>query len=186
MNDPISQLLSQLFKCPQQQFLVKFATIALVIPIQEHWTLFWNKYSLPISSSTTFTFCNSSCSNKVQCFSFLSLISTAPLQILVSDFYGPSPLSLDKNWYYCVFIDQYTKYIWLYTLKNKYKVRDIFSKFHPSMEKQFKRTIVSLYTDGGGEYKIPDQYLNINGIEHLVSPHLLHKEWPWQSVTIDT
>lgn len=38
------------------------------------------------------------------------------------------------------------------------------------MEKQFKRKIVSLYIDGGGEYKSLDQYLNANGIEYLVSP----------------
>ena len=79
-------------------------------------------------------------------------------------------LFLDKKLYYCIFVDQYTKYTWLYTLTKKSEVKDIFQKFHAMMEKHFDTKILSLYTDGGGEYKSLNSYLSLHGIQHLSTP----------------
>ena len=117
--------------------------------------------------------CNSCLSNKSHRHPFtqLSLCSSKPLQIIFSDLWGPSPvLSLDKKLYYCIFVDQYTKYTWLYTLTKKSEVKDIFQKFHPMMEKHFDSKILSLYTDGGCEYKSLDSYLPLHDIQHLSTP----------------
>lgn len=38
------------------------------------------------------------------------------------------------------------------------------------MEKHFDSKILSLYTDGGGEYKSLDSYLSLHGIQHLSTP----------------
>ena len=79
-------------------------------------------------------------------------------------------LFLDKKLYYCIFVDQYTKYTWLYTLTKKSEVKDIFQKFHPMLEKNFDTKILLLYTDGGSEYKSLDSYLSLHGIQHLSTP----------------
>jgi len=104
-----------------------------------------NKFSLPFHERDKNFHCNSCLSNKVHRHPFtqLSLSSSKPLQIIFSDLWGPSPvLSLDKKLYYCIFVDQYTKYTWLYTLTKKSEVKEIFQKFHPMMEKHFD-TVVS-------------------------------------------
>ena len=38
------------------------------------------------------------------------------------------------------------------------------------MEKHFASKILSLYTDGGGEYKSLDSYLSLQDIQHLSTP----------------
>lgn len=132
-----------------------------------------NNFSLPYCSTTKFDFCNSCSSNKSHRLSFFptSLQSTHPLHILYSDVWGPSPiLSLDKNRYYVVFVDHYTKYSWLYTLKNKSDVKSIFPQFQALVERYFNHKIKSLYTDGGGEFNSLKSYLASQGIEYLKSP----------------
>ena len=38
------------------------------------------------------------------------------------------------------------------------------------MERHFNVKILSIYTNGGGEYKSLDPYLQSNSIEHLLTP----------------
>jgi hypothetical protein len=44
-------------------------------------------------------------------------ISTKPLQLLFSDVWGPAPSSVGRYTYYVSFIDDYSKYSWIYLLK---------------------------------------------------------------------
>ena len=132
-----------------------------------------NKFSLPCTQTDISNFCNSCLCNKSHRlpFSTSTLTSSKPLQIIFSALWGPSPiLSIDQKRYYVIFVDQYTKYIWLYTLKNKDEVTSIFKKFHPLVEKYFGQKLLSLYTDGGGEYIGLQSYLSSQGIEHKLSP----------------
>lgn len=83
-----------------------------------------HQFSLPVSRSKTAPICNSCYSNKMHRlpFSENSLQSQGPLQIIYSDLWGPSPvLSIDNNRYYALFVDQFTKYMWLFTIKSKKK-----------------------------------------------------------------
>ena len=131
------------------------------------------KFSIPVSNTEMFDHCNSCSSDKSHehPFSENSLVSEKPLQIIFSDVWGPSHvLSIDKKLYYVIFVDQFTKYIWLYTLKNKSEVKTIFSKFKPLVENYFHTKILSIYTDGCGEFEGLKSFLHTNGIEHLVSP----------------
>ena len=132
-----------------------------------------NNFSLPYCNSNNFNFFNSCCCNKIHRlpFSTNTLQSFRPLQTLYNYLWGPYPvLSVDKKLYYVIFVDQYTKYIWLYTLKNKNKVHEIFKNFQPLIERHFQTKIHSFYTDGGGEFEGLKSYLSSQGIEHLVSP----------------
>lgn len=72
-------------------------------------------------------------------------------------------------------MDECTKYIWLYTLKNKNEVTSLFQKFHPLVEKYFNQKILTFYSsDGGGEFVGMKSYLHSQGIEHKMSPHTHH------------
>lgn len=126
-----------------------------------------NKFSFPTLAQENFNFCNSYLSNKAhqQPFVRFTLSSSKRLQMIFSDLWGPSPfLSLDKKLYYCIFVDQYMKYIWLYILKQKSDIKKVFQKFHSLVEKYFNDKILSFYTNGGGKFKSLDSYLNSNGI----------------------
>lgn len=83
--------------------------------------------------------------------------------------YRASLVLLLKKLYYCILIDQYTKYTWLYTIKNKSEVVSLFQKFRTLVEFFFKTKITFIYTNGGGECIIIQFYLQQNDIEHLVS-----------------
>jgi hypothetical protein len=46
-------------------------------------------------------------------------VSTVPLQLVFSDVWGPAPTSIGRHDYYVIFIDDYSKFIWIYLLKKK-------------------------------------------------------------------
>lgn len=76
--------------------------------------------------------------------------------------------------YYVIFVDHFTKYIWLYPLKHKSDVLTIFTHFKSLVENFFHQKIISLYTDNGGEYTALKSFLASNGISHLtIPPHTL-------------
>lgn len=52
----------------------------------------------------------------------------------------------------------------------KKKSWTFFKTLHPLLKKRFQTKILSLYTDGGGEFQSLSSYLKTRGIEHLVSP----------------
>lgn len=94
----------------------------------------FNKLSLPFHERERFSHLNSCLSNKShrQPLGQLTLSRSKPLQVIFSDLWGPSSiLSLIKKLHYCIFVDQHTRYTWLYTLKHKNEVKEIFQKFTP-------------------------------------------------------
>ena len=74
--------------------------------------------------------------------------------------------------YYVIFVDHFTKYTWLYPLKNKSDTTFIFENFKQLVEKYFQTPILIVYSDGGGEYAGLHPALSKHGIQHLYSsPH---------------
>lgn len=75
--------------------------------------------NLHVSSFKPFQ-CNSCLTNKSHKLPFgvSSLSSTQPLQLIYLDAWGPPPvLSVDGFCYSIVFVDYFTKYLWLFPLK---------------------------------------------------------------------
>lgn len=56
-----------------------------------------------------------------------SHVSSHPLELVFSDVWGPAPNSISKYKYYVSFIDDYSKFTWIYLLKFK---SEVFQKFH--------------------------------------------------------
>jgi hypothetical protein len=79
-----------------------------------------------------------------------SSVSPAPLELVLSDVWGPAIPSIGKFKYYVSFIDDYSKFVWVYLLKSK---SDVFRKFHDfqtTVEQQFDKKILAIQTDWGG------------------------------------
>ena len=53
--------------------------------------------------------------------------------------------------YFITFIDDYSRYGYVYLMKKKYEALDKFKEFKAESEKQLKRHIKSLRSDRGGE-----------------------------------
>jgi hypothetical protein len=99
-------------------------------------------------------------------------ISNVPLELVFSDIWGPAPESVSKKKYYVSFIDDYSKFTWVYLIKFKSEVLEKFQEFQSLVECLFNRKIISIQTDWRGEYKGLDSFFSKIGITHLVScPH---------------
>ena len=118
--------------------------------------------------------CESCLCNKSQRLSFghSTSTSTSPLELVYIDVWGPSSVSsVDSFYYYVIFVDHFTKYVWLYPLRLKSDVFSVFRQYKVLVEKFFKRPIVTVYSDGGGEYTALKSFLATKWIQHLKTPH---------------
>jgi histone deacetylase 1/2 len=74
--------------------------------------------------------------------------------------------------YYVSFIDDFSKFSWIYLLKKKSDVFQVFHNFQQLVERQFGRKIVTIQSDWCGEYEKINSFFHKVGIEHHVScPH---------------
>lgn len=99
-------------------------------------------------------------------------VSSSPLELVFSDVWGPAPESVGRKKYYVSFIDDYSKFTWVYLIKYKSEVFQKFHEFQSLVERLFDRKILAVQTDWGGEYQRLNTFFNKIGISHLVScPH---------------
>jgi transposase InsO family protein len=100
--------------------------------------------------------------------------SKFPLELVFSDVWGPAPESVGRKKYYVSFIDDFSKFTWIYAIKFKSEVFQKFQNFQTLVERQFNRKILTVQTDwgGGGEYQKLNPFFTKLGIAHHVScPH---------------
>jgi histone deacetylase 1/2 len=108
-----------------------------------------------------------------------SSVSTFPLELAFSDVWGPAPASVGRFKYYVSFIDDYSKFTWIYLLKNKSDVFQKFRDFQQMVERRFDKKIIAIQTDWGGEYQKLNSFFQTVGISHLVScPHAHQQNGP--------
>jgi histone deacetylase 1/2 len=99
-------------------------------------------------------------------------VSTIPFEEVFSDVWGPAPVSVGKYAYYVSFIDDYSKFTWIYLLKKCSEVYQVFLNFQQLVEQKFGRKIITMQTDWGGEYEKLHGFFQKVGITHHVScPH---------------
>ena len=80
-------------------------------------------------------------------------VSSSPLELVFSDVWGPAPTSVGKNNYYVSFIDDFSKFTWIYLLRHKYEDFQKNHDFQSMVERQFIKKILAVQTDWGGEYQ---------------------------------
>ena len=77
-------------------------------------------------------------------------VSTKPLQLIFSDVWGPAPTSVGRHTYYVSFIDDYSKFSWIYLLKKRSNVFQVFKNFQALVERKFDSKIIVVQSDWGG------------------------------------
>jgi histone deacetylase 1/2 len=101
-----------------------------------------------------------------------SSVSQFPFDLIFSDVWGPAPDSVGRNKYYVSFIDDHSKFVWIYLLRYKSQVFEKFHEFQQFVERWFNRKIISIQTDWGEEYEKLNSFFRPVGISQLVScPH---------------
>ena len=110
-------------------------------------------------------------------FSHKHISASKPLELLYSDVWGPAPtISTTGARYYISFLDDSTKFLWLFPLKLKSDALPTFQKFQAAVERQFDAKIKSIQTDWGGEYRSFTQFLQNQGITHRVTCPYTHQQ----------
>uniref|UniRef100_A0A0A9A0G2 Integrase catalytic domain-containing protein n=1 Tax=Arundo donax TaxID=35708 RepID=A0A0A9A0G2_ARUDO len=60
-----------------------------------------------------------------------------PLELVFSNVWGPAPTSIGRFTYYVSFIDDFRKYTWIYLLRKKSDVFQVFHNFQNLVERKF-------------------------------------------------
>jgi hypothetical protein len=74
------------------------------------------------------------------------------------------------------FIDDFSKFTWIYLLKHKSEVFQKFQEFHNLVECFFDKKILAVQTDWGGEYQKLNAFFQRVGISHHVSYPYAHQQ----------
>lgn len=112
-----------------------------------------------LSKATRLSF-NSSLSRASKCF-----------ELVHSNVWGPTSESFDGYKYFVIFVDDFSQVTWLYLLKSKNEVMEVFKDFHNLVKNHFSSQIQTLRSDNGTEYMshIMKQYLSTHSIMHQTS-----------------
>ena len=103
--------------------------------------------------------------------------STAPRALfkVVSDICH-MPESLNEEFYFCVFVDVYSRFVWVRILKSKSEAGMELQKLIKQQEKELFGACARIRTDGGLEYdnQLMNAYYSENAIVHEVSKPYSH------------
>ena len=95
--------------------------------------------------------------------------TTEPLELVHSDICGKlESKSLSCAEYFVTFIDDKTRYVWVYLIKCKSDVFKRFCEWKTEVEKSLGQCVKTLCTDNGGKYTSTEfeKYLRNEGIKH--------------------
>ncbi|KAL3820422.1 hypothetical protein ACJIZ3_006327 [Penstemon smallii] len=138
-----------------------------------------SKVSLPIKSSTTSGLCSACCQAKAHSLPYYPTnhTSSAPLELVFADVWGPAPmLSRGGFRYYISFVDVFSRYTWMFPLKCKSDVVNVFLSFKRHVETLLNFKIRSLQSDWGGEFRSLRKILEQFGISHRTSCPYAHSQ----------
>ena len=96
----------------------------------------------------------------------------APFDLIHTDVWGPSPIYSKAGYrWYIIFVDDFSRMTWLYLLKTKEEVKEVFKIFITMVKTQFERNIKVIRSDNGTEYVNYNirEILHTNGIVHETS-----------------
>lgn len=81
-------------------------------------------------------------------------VSDSPFGLIHSDIWGPSPISSVNGFrYFVLFIDDYSRFTWIYFLKHRSELPQIYISFAKMIKTYFSSVIKILRTDNAMEYQ---------------------------------
>lgn len=78
--------------------------------------------------------------------------AAAPFTLIHSDVWMSPTISVSGFRYYVLFIDDYSRYSWIFPMKRKSEVFTHFKSFLATIKNIFKKSIKYFQSDGGTEY----------------------------------
>jgi hypothetical protein len=103
-------------------------------------------------------------------------VSTTPLELIFSDVWGLACNFIGRNKYYVSFIDDFSKFTWIYLLKHMSEVFKKIREFQNLIERLFDKKILAIQTHWGGEYQKLNTFFHQVGISHHVSCPYAHQQ----------
>ena len=95
-----------------------------------------------------------------------------PFELIHSDIWGPSRTTgLCGSKYFVTFIDDYSRLTWVFILKNRSQLFDVFKIFYAEICQQFNAHLLTFRSDNAQEYKDHNfnQFFASHGIIHQTS-----------------
>ena len=143
-------------------------------PSEEVLAAMLKKSKVIVSADCSQSLCSSCISGKMtrQPFHVKQSRATFLFEKIHTDVWGPSPkLSVQGYRYYISFVDEYSRFLWIFPMNNKSQAFDIFVRFYAFVLNQFNVTVKCLQSDGGGEFlsKTFINFLENKGISHMIS-----------------
>jgi histone deacetylase 1/2 len=117
--------------------------------------------NIPWSNKTPFLPCTICCIGKSHRLyaPISSTIYTKPFEVIHCDLWGPAPFTSYYGYnYYITFVDTFTKYTWIYFLKNKSDAIRAFTQYLALIKNQFQASVKSLQSDWGENLDLSQTY----------------------------
>jgi len=114
--------------------------------------------------------------------------AVSTLDLIHNDVVGPMPTnSINGCRYFFTFIDDCSRYYWIYFMKLKSEFFETFKIFKAMVQNIFNKNINSIIFDGGGEYVKRYSKISVNqrGFEWNTQFHTHHKQMVWLRGRID-
>ncbi|KAK2452382.1 putative mitochondrial protein [Trifolium repens] len=105
-------------------------------------------------------------------YSMLPYKASHPFSLIHSDVWGPSRIkNITGSRWFVLFVDDHSRITWLFLMKEKSELGNIFRKFNTMIQTQFQTKIQVLKTDNAKEYFESSlrEYLDSHGIIHQSS-----------------
>lgn len=111
---------------------------------------------LPKVKSVDMSFCEDCVLGKKKRVSFSRdgrALKSKKLDLVHTDVWGPIDVASHSGFqYYITFIDDHSRKVWLYFMKNKFEVYEVFKKWKALVETETGLKLKCLRSDNGGEY----------------------------------
>ncbi|KAK1424826.1 hypothetical protein QVD17_20164 [Tagetes erecta] len=134
-----------------------------------------SKYSLPLLNKCYDQTCEACFVGKSSKINLLSSTNKSShiLDLIVCDVWGPAPeSSFDGHSYFLLCVDQFSKFMWIFPLKQKSDVFETFKHFLVMVERQFNTKVKAVQMDWGGEFRSLSNFFSSLGVLHRLScPH---------------
>ena len=92
--------------------------------------------------------------------------SSVPFDLIHSDIWGPALVpTKGGSKYFVIFVDDFSRYTWIYLLHHRFELVSIYQRFHKMIETQFNRIVKVFRSDNAQEYNDKSflSFLNSHG-----------------------
>jgi transposase InsO family protein len=97
------------------------------------------------------------------------MTTTRALEMLHMDLFGPvAYISIGGNKYGLVIVDDYSRFTWMFFLKDKSETQEVLKKFLRRAQNEFDAKVKKIRSDNGTKFKNTqlEDFLDEEGIKH--------------------